>query len=323
MNRLERVYKIDQLLQEKRVVSRQRFLDALEVSAATFKRDIEYMRDRLQAPVVWDRELNGYRYEATASNQKFELPGIWFNEQEAYALLTMHHLLSSLDQGGLIGSQSAPLMKRLESIVSSTGHTREEICHRVRLLSLAKRPLNLEHFSELGLAVMRRQRLHIAYFSRGTNTLTEREISPQRLVHYRENWYVDAWCHLRQDLRSFAVDGIRSIAHLSAAARDVDNRDLEDHLTSGYGIFAGREVRWASLRFNPERARWVSAEVWHPEQRGRFDPDGHFMLQVPFSDDRELIMDILRHGEHVEVLEPAELRAKIRTEHQAAASRHA
>ena len=322
MNRLERVYRIDQMLQERRSVSRQSFLDELEVSAATFKRDLEYMRDRLQAPVVWDRDANGYRYEQAPKLRKFELPGVWFDEQEAYALLMMQHLLSSLDQGGLIGPQIAPLMKLLDSIVSSTGDSIEDIRDRVRILSLARRSLNLKHFSALGLAVMKRQRLGITYFSRGTNETTTREISPQRLVHYRENWYVDAWCHMREDLRSFAVDGIRSIEQRSAPARKVDNHSLEAHLTSGYGIFGGQRVRWATLRFDPDRARWISTEVWHPDQKGHFDAEGHYLLSIPFSDDRELIMDILRHGGYVEVIEPADLRVKLRAEHLAAANRN-
>ena len=85
MGRLERFYKIDQLLQSRRIVSREAFLEELEVSLATFKRDLEYMRDRFNAPVIWDAHERGYRYEnANQTGQKFELPGLWFDEREAH-----------------------------------------------------------------------------------------------------------------------------------------------------------------------------------------------------------------------------------------------
>jgi predicted DNA-binding transcriptional regulator YafY len=142
------------------------------------------------------------------------------------------------------------------------------------------------------------------------------------LVHYRENWYLDAWCHLREDIRSFAVDAIQEAAVLDKRAKSVPERELDEVLASGYGIFSGRATTWAKLRFTPERARWVAAEEWHPEQKGRVDPDGSYVLEIPFSDHRELAMDVLRHGPHVEVLEPQSLREAVQQQLAAALARY-
>src|SRR4051812_31671976 len=114
MDRTERFYRIDHLLQDRVIVPRDVFLNELEVSLATFKRDLEYMRDRLNAPVVWDADAGGYRYDKQpAAGPQFALPGLWFTEGEAFALVMMEHLLSSLDHGGLIGPHIAPLRARL------------------------------------------------------------------------------------------------------------------------------------------------------------------------------------------------------------------
>ncbi len=78
------------------------------------------------------------------------------------------------------------------------------------------------------------------------------------------------------------------------------------------GIFAGKQVQWAKLRFTPERAKWVSAESWHPKQRGRFDAQGYWVLELPYADPRELLMDILRHVPEVTVLAPDGLRDAVR-----------
>src|SRR5438445_256723 len=76
---------------------------------------------------------------------------------------------------------------------------------------------------------------------------TQREVSPQRLVHYRNNWYLDGWCHLRNDLRSFSLDAIREVGAVAGKVKDVPDEELDATLAASYGIFSGRKVQWATL----------------------------------------------------------------------------
>ena len=309
MDRTERFYRIQLLLHQHRSVPVERFLRELEISLATFKRDLEYMRSRLNIPIEWDRDAGGYRFEQGVGVQ--ELPGLWFSDPEIYALLTMQRLLENLEPG-LLGPHVAPLLERLKAAIGSADHSTEEVQKRIRILHLAKRAMPLRYFQLAARALLERKRLRITYYSRARDEETQRDISPQRLIHYRENWYLDAWCHLRQDIRSFAVDAIREAAMLEDRAREIRENELDEVLASGYGIFSGRVVDWAKLRFSGERARWVGTEQWHPQQRSSFEADGTYVLEVPYSDPRELVMDILRHGPEVEVLAPEDLRRTVR-----------
>ncbi len=314
MDRSERFYRIDQLLNERKCVRIDEFLDELEISPATFKRDLDYMKERFHAPIEWDRELRGYRFvQSDPRAPSYALPGMWFNATEIHALLTMQHLLSNL-QPGLLGSQIQPLQARLRALLGAGDHSAEEVEKRFRMLYSSRRKVIPEHFQVIATGLLRRHRLRLAHFNRQNGTTLEREVSPQQLVYYRENWYLDAYCHLREGLRSFSLDAIQSAAPTGTAAKDVSKKLLKETMESGYGIFSGPNVQWATLRFSPERARWVAAEEWHPEQRGRYDEEDFYLLEVPYSDDRELIMDILKHGAHVEVLGPAELRKRVREE---------
>jgi predicted DNA-binding transcriptional regulator YafY len=323
MDRTERFYKIDQLLSERQVVPMALLQERLEVSRATIKRDLEYLRNRLNAPIVWDRQAQGYRFGSPeqaglGAGARYELPGLWFSSEEILALLTMQHLLANLDRGGLLGAQVEPLQARLRGLLGSAHNPAEEVQKRVRILGMAARATPLDQFSLVGAALLNRKRLFISYFARGKGEASDREISPLRLIHYRDNWYLDAWCHLRQGLRSFSLDALRSVKLLEEAALDVPEDKLDAELGAGYGIFSGRELEWARLRFTPHRARWVASETWHPKQKGYFDADGSYILELPYSDDRELTMDILRHGREVEVLAPATLRRRVADELQAA-----
>jgi predicted DNA-binding transcriptional regulator YafY len=314
MDRTERFYKIDQLLQEHRFATFEQIQSQLGVSRATVKRDLQYLRDRMHAPIVYDREAGGYHFAATSRHApKFELPGLWFNASEIYALLMMQNLLEDV-QPGLLGPHIAPLRTRLQSLLGSQDDPPEDIAKRIRLVHATRRRADLQWFQMIASALMKRRRLQIRHWNRGTDQETEREISPQRLVYYRDNWYLDAWCHLRQEIRSFAVDAIRHATLLDRRTRDVAARNLDAVLGAGYGIFSGARVTWAKLRFSPEHARWVAAEQWHPEQRSSFDQNGHYLLELPYANPTELIMDILRHGAGVEVMAPASLRSAVRKE---------
>ena len=89
---------------------------------------------------------------------------------------------------------------------------------------------------------------------------------------------------------------------------------LDAHYATSYGIFGGAPKARAVLRFTPERARWVRAERWHAAQQGELLADGSYRLTVPYADERELLMDILRHGSQVVVEAPAALRRRVARE---------
>ena len=322
MNRTERFYRIDQMLHERGLVSITAFLEEFDISRATFKRDMEYLRDRLHAPIVWDREAGGYRFENhKATGPAYELPGLWFSAGELYALLAAHKLLGDIEPG-ILASHVAPLQARLAALLEASGHAANEITQRVRLLSMARRPVELRFFTAVALALLQRRRIEIEAWNRGRDEANVRTVSPLRLVHYRDNWYLDAWCHWRRALRSFSVDALQRVKVLREKARDVPAARLEAHYAAAYGIFSGQPKGWAVLRFSPERARWVRSERWHPEQRAEALPDGSYRLHVPYADERELLMDILRHGRHVEVEAPQALRQAVADEVAALTARY-
>ena len=320
MDRTERFYTIDRLLKSSRVVPLSRLIEELEVSRATVRRDLEYMRDRMAAPIIWDRAQRGYRYDID-QDSRYSLPGLWFNSSEVYALLTMDHLLSSL-QPGLLEPHIEPLRSRVRRLLGSGNHSTHEVERRIRILNMAARQANARVFASIADALLRRKRLEIRHLNRRVDEYTQRLVSPQRLAHYRDNWYLDAWCHMRKSLRSFAVDVIdRADLIEDQDAEEGSDAELERVLGNGYGIFAGESTQTALLKFTASAAKWVSHEKWHSEQSGCYQSDGSYHLAVPYANNTELIMDILRHGSDVEVLSPDSLRQDV-CQRLRAASKH-
>jgi proteasome accessory factor C len=320
VDRFDRIFELNRILQAARYpVSRQRLQESLECSRATITRLIEDMRLHLNAPIVYDRDHNGYKYDV-AEGAMYELPGLWFNASELHALLTVQQLLTSVEPG-LLDQHLKPLQKRIGDLLELQRPGFDGLSARVRIMQMGARRGG-RHFRTVAGTLAQHQRIWIRYFNRGDDRHSDREVSPQRLTYYRDNWYLDAWCHLREGLRTFALDAIETARPLSEPAMAVADEDLDRHFAVSYGIFAGAPQQTAVLRFSPERARWVAKEQWHRDQEGRFLEDGRYELRLPYSNALELTMDVLRYGPDVEVVEPAILRDLVRDRLAAALARY-
>lgn len=310
MDRTERFYKIEMVIRARGCVSFDALLDEVEVSRATLKRDLQYLRSRMDAPIVYDRFDNGYKLQADPRDQRqvtHQLPGVWFSERELHALLTMHQLIQGLDEGGVLARHLQPLLEKLHGMLGASEDDAEQLMKRVKIVSATRRPVPSRWFELFGDALLKRRRVHMRYQTRGRQETTERDVSPQRLVHYRSTWYLDAWCHERERLLRFALDAVDNAEVLDAKAKDVGLRTVEAELDGGYGIFAGSKAQWATLVFSSTAAQWVSREEWHPSQKTRWLDDGRFEMKVPFVNETELVMDVLRHGGQVAVKSPESL----------------
>ncbi|MCF6255988.1 MAG: YafY family transcriptional regulator [Gammaproteobacteria bacterium] len=308
MDKFDRIFQLDQLLNSHRCpLSLNTLQDKMECSESTARRMIGTLRDTLGAPIEYDREQNGYYYDVT-QGQTWELPGLWFNAQELYALLVSYNLLDQL-QPGMLSDHIQPLKQRIESILQqSHAGGSPDLSKRIRIFQQGARPANLDHFRQIASATLQRRQIRLLYHGRERDQTTERTVSPQRLVYYRSNWYLDAWCHLRKEFRTFSLDRLSPVEMQQVAAREISEESLDEHFAHAYGIFAGQPTHSAKLRFTSEVARWVADEHWHPQQQGKVLTDGGYELSIPYSDTRELIMDIMKYGPDVEVISPDTLR---------------
>jgi predicted DNA-binding transcriptional regulator YafY len=348
MSKTARIFELVRILRAKGFMSKQQILDRFEVTEPTFKRDLAFLRDEYGAQVKYDPQEKVYRLVsagtvplgAIPSGDMAEIPGLWFNEQELHSLLTMYELLKGYGGQGVVGESLAPFREKIETLLARmandkrhrssstsknekptvfTGATLEErsqeVRHRIRVLPMAARRTPGEQLTQVADAVVSRKRLRITYHNRKRDDQTKRDISPQRLVHYRDNWYVDAYCHLKNRLSTFSVDSITAAKTLQEPAVEISEQELEEVLVSSYGIFSGIPTGECELLFSPERSRWVCDEVWHPNQKGQWTESSEgrkWKLKFPYSDLRELLMDVLKHGDHVHVLKPQELNDQVK-----------
>src|ERR1700722_15307027 len=311
MDKFDRIFHLHAILADRRTaIPLEDLMARLECSKATLHRAINGLKDTLRAPVVFDSSADGYRDAAGSGQNSFELPGLWFTPGELQALAVMQNLLKDVG-GGLLSEHLGPLSKRLDELTHHRRLNLGEAASRLRFPAIASRPAG-PAFQTVAAATLQRKKLWIEYHARSSDERSERTVSPQRITHYRESWYLDLWDEGKAGLRSFAIDRILRVTLLDQKAVDIPEAELDAHYASSYGIFGGRADKVAVLLFTRERARWVAEEIWHPEQQGKLLEDGSYELRIPYGDPRELVMDILKHVPHVIVVEPTSLVEEVR-----------
>lgn len=295
-------------------------MDELGCSQATLYRLIAELRDQLGAPLEQDPDGRGFFYDRQLAGH-FELPGLWISPDELQALLTARHVLGNV-QPGLLEEELEGVQERINQLLDQQGLNFSAQPERIHIRKDAGRPVPSELFEDILEALFKRHRVAIEYHGRRRDESNRRLVSPQRLTSYRDRWYLDAWCHEAEGLRSFALERVRDMEIVEEPAFEVEMEEIRAQLDQAFGIFSGPAENQAVLVFTEEAARWASEERWHREQQGRWLADGCFELTFPFGQSRELVMEILRYGPDVEVKAPSFLREQVAQSLMTAAGRY-
>ena len=279
MSKLDQTQRLHRLLLSHRYPLPLRVIaEELECSEKTAKRAIDYLRDSCNAPLEYVREPRGWAYTRPAD--QVQLPGLWLTGEDLQALTSLLHLIGNLSDG-LLREDFKAIEDQVERMLTARGMRKDELDRHIRILPIFHRNQTGTQFNGVAEALMRSRQIKVRYVSYEGKT-TDRILSPQTLVHYRENWYLDAWCHLKRDLRTFALARIQKIELLNTEAEKIAQSHLEQHFSQSYGIFSGAPKHTAKLRFMPAVAREIAMQQWHPQQQGEWDGT-NYLLTLPYA----------------------------------------
>ena len=212
MAKFESVNLLFKLLKEaKYPLSKSQIQEKLECSAATVERYLTELRDTYGQRVLYIREYKGYQLESHSDD--IELPSHLFSSQEINAILLINQLIDELEPGFLKDDMQS-VKKHLNQIKGNLSVKNAFEENRIRMINIGKRKkLNSNNdLSKITQAVLQRKIITIDYESRSSDSYSDKRVlSPQRLTHYRDNWYLDAWCHDKEALRTFSLERITDL----------------------------------------------------------------------------------------------------------------
>lgn len=277
-----------------------------EVSIKTAQRDIEFMRDRLNCPLIYDQREKGYYY----GDNTFSLPSIYISSEELSALLITRNMLQGIS-AAYIGAELSPLIDKITAILRKHVVDDEIIDNAVSIQHIEYVPPPEDTFKAVLEGCLKRKCLEFSYYSPLSEQRTRRKVEPYHLFNYMGTWHLVGHCRLRRGIRDFNLARITDVLVLNETFRPKNNFEFHAYFNSAFGLFKSSTKREVTLRFTPEKAKWVGEQIWHRDQKKKALADGSLELSFPVADFAEITMEILKHGAGVEVIKPDSLRLRI------------
>lgn len=285
--------------------------ERFELSIKQAQRDIEFMRDRLSAPLVYSPVKRGYEYGKAG----YELPPVWFREDDLMALCIAVRLATTIPDRKMKSSLQDLIEKFL--LFRSPDHPvkLKDFQDKISVKNIQYYSVNEAVFNQAVWAVLRGEPLKISYRTPHKGETTERVVQPLHLLCYMGSWHLIAFCSMRKTLRDFVLSRIRNI-ETAAMRPDIPASlpPIKEYVRENFGLMGGAKSIKVCLKFHPRISDWVSEQMWHPGQEVSRGRDGSVTLSFPVADFREVSREILKYGSDVEVLSPKGLRDEIRME---------
>jgi predicted DNA-binding transcriptional regulator YafY len=306
----ERYYWFHNQVKEGKFPNSNKLAEKFQISQKQAQRDIEFMRDRLNAPLGYNSCKKGYFYE----DEKYELPPIWLNEEEFLSLIISTRLASTIPDTNLKNS----LYKLIDIILTNNSMNKININNLFEKVSVK----NIEFYKVDGLIFQKilhhlynGKTIKITYYSPHKKEMSERIVKPIHMLCYMGRWHLIAYCGLRKGLRNFALSRIKNIEQYDELINIPANLpDIKEYIDKTFGLLSDDRIIEVCLEFSSDVADWIKEQIWHEAQVINENDDGSICLKFPVSNYGELKGEILKYGSAVKVIYPEELKEEIAQE---------
>lgn len=280
----------------------------LEVSVRSVGRDIEFMRDRMSLPIVYDEVKHGFYYDGEVA----AFPSLTISEGELFALAVAEKALQQYRGTSFERPLMSALKKVSESLPDSISLNLSEWNDSISFRTSAEAIVDLATFDKLAQATSRREQLQIEYRKPGERKTETRIIDPYHLANVNGEWFLFAYDHLRKAIRTFVPARVLNIRPTGEKFQKDPQFSIRAELGNSFGIHSGTGRHKVILRFTEKVADYIREKKWHPSQQLRELKDGAVELQMTLSSLIEVERWIFAWGGDVCVLEPKELVEKVR-----------
>ncbi|HID55465.1 TPA: WYL domain-containing protein [Candidatus Poribacteria bacterium] len=309
--KLERILWIDREIRAGRYPNARKVKEHFDLrSIRTAYEDRRFMIDRLGAPIGYDRIKGGWYY----TEPSYSLPSLILTKSE----ITAFFLGEELVRRYLGTPFERPLRLALKRITrylpEHISFDPQEMLSGIVLTGGSTVEVEAELLVDLHRAIEERRQVEIFYYTASRDELNERVVDPYHLHNIRGDWYLIAFCHKRKEVRDFLVSRIRRLKLLPYRFEMEPSFSLNEYLAKGFIAERGKEPVEVVIKFDAYQARWIRERRWHPSQEIEELPSGELILRLRVGGLEEVKRWVMGYGSHAEVLQPEDLRQRIREE---------
>jgi predicted DNA-binding transcriptional regulator YafY len=285
-----------------------------EVSAKTIQRDLDYLRDTLQAPIEYDPNKHGYLY----TERTWKMPAVDLHESDLFAIFIAEQALEQY-AGTPIYQRLLGVFDRIrESLPSTVIADPALLSDSVTFQPHPVPRVSTEVWDAVMCALRKGRRLRIRYRIVHNGAITVRTVDPLRLVSREGEWYLLAWDRSKKAVRTFAMARFGEAEVLADSRTIPEGLDDASMVRDGFGGYWGTETHAVRIRFSPAAAPLVEERSWHQSQQIERKPDGSIVLSMKTSHLSGVKRWLLSWGSAAKALEPQELADDIAAELQKA-----
>jgi len=305
---LERMLRIHQAIHSGKYPNATTLAGELEVSTKSIYRDIEFMRDRLELPVEFDGARNGFHYTEEVSH----FPTLQITEGELFALLVAEKALQQYRGTTFEKPLLSAFKKMAASLPDTVSLNLADWEQTISFRTSAEPILNVEIFDALAKATAQHRQLLLTYRKPGRKETEPRVVDPYHLANINGEWFLFAYCHLREDIRTFVPSRILEVKPTGRTFARPQKFSLEKRLRDSFEVVTSQDQFGVVIRFDELVADYVREKRWHPSQQLIELEDGSVELRLKLSSLVEIQRWILSWGGHAIALAPNELAGSVK-----------
>jgi len=295
--------RIHQLVQSGVFPNATRLAAELEVSTKSIHRDLEFMRDRLQLPLEFNRARFGYGYTEEVN----AFPTVQITEGELFALIVAERALQQYRGTSFEKPLLSAIKKMEQSLPETISLDLADVERTISFRTRAEPILDLKVFDCLAKATTARQQLELTYRKPGMQEIEQRVVDPYHLANINGEWFLFAFDHLRKDIRTFVPARIKSVRQTGKVFDRQKKFSLDARLRNSFGVHAGRGAHEVILQFDRGVADYIREKKWHDSQQLRELNNGGVELRLKLSSLLEVERWVLGWGGNAKVVSPDEL----------------
>ncbi len=270
-----------------------------EVSNKTIQRDLDYMKYQLDAPLEYSAKHRGYHY----TEKNYKLPAISIKESDLFAIYLAEKLLLQYEGTAVYDSLCSVFKKIEDSLPNKITLDSVDDPSRFTVFPPSNTIIKPGIWETVAGAIRLSRKLEVHYQTPGSDP-SVRKLDPYHGVRFEGDWYVVAFCHLRQEIRTFSLARMLSVKMLQDTFEIPASFDFHKLTGSHFGVHWSEDEFEVKIKFNKAVAGYLKERKWHPSQKIEEGSDGSVILSLTVNHLLELKRWILSWGSMAEVLEP-------------------
>lgn len=277
----------------------------------TVRRDLEALG--VKFPIYTDPVEGRTRWKLTDGFSR--VPALQFSATELMALAFTQDLARPLEGTPIKESLDTALIKAKQALPAEA----EEYLQSMQgwfsagIGSHKDYREHRENLDQLARAIAKKRTIEIRYYTATRDRTSRRKVDPYHIWFAGGALYLIGQCHLRSDVRMFAVDRILSLTVTNLPCQIPLGFNVEDYVRNALSVMRGGELIEVELRFDRQTSAWAKDRIWHSSQKSTMDKDGCLTLQLLVSNNPELVGWILSFGAGVRVVKPEDLRRQLKS----------